>query len=621
MKPTFPTPWRRLARREFLAVGLTTFSGCAGSLIRGQNPEIDELTGSVEVEEEQRPTTIGDITTPWGTRGMKVESIALVTGLAGTGSDPSPGPQRQLLLDEMQARNVESPNQLLASPTTSLVLVRAILPPCVKKEDRVDVQVQIPSRSETTSLRGGWLLQCRMREMEALGGQIRQGQVNALSEGHLLVEAAFQNKSSKLLETRAIIPGGAISHLNRTMGLSVREENHSIQTATLVATAINNRFHMTDAVGGKSVVATAKRDSFIELQLHPRYEQNLGRYIRIIQNIVMRESPRERIARLEVLRRKLHEPASTERAAWQLEAIGKEAIPVLKTGLESPDKEVRFNAAEALAYLNVPEATRPLGEAAKESSAFRWAALTALGGMGPDAFDTLSDLLHVPSVETRYGAFRALSQRRQVSPLVRGVVLGEDEFSFHVVQSLAEPVVHFSRSRRPELVLFGADQRLKPPSYLFVNKRILIKGTEDGRLKIVRFEPGQENREEVCSTELAQVVPAAVRMGASYLDLLAAFRTAKQEGFLDSRVMVEALPRPGRMHQRKEDDGKDAVGSEDGQTPDMDETEASRDAVDSLTKPDIFARDRKSVQDIDFNKDESSAWDRFLSRWFGITTE
>jgi hypothetical protein len=621
MKPKFPTGWRRLARREFLAVGLTTLSGCAGSLIRGQNPEVDELTGSVEVEEERRPDTIGDITSPWGTRGMKVEAIALVTGLAGTGSDPSPGPQRQLLLDEMQGRNIESPNQLLASPTTSLVLVRAILPPCVKKEDRVDVQVQIPSRSETTSLRGGWLLQCRMREMEALGGQIRQGQINALSEGHLLVEAAFQNKSSKLLETRAIIPGGAISHLNRTMGLSVREENHSIQTATLVAAAVNNRFHMTDAVGGKSVVATAKRDSFIELQLHPRYEQNLGRYIRIIQNIVMRETPRERLARLEVLRRKLHEPASTERAAWQLEAIGKEAIPVLKTGLESADKEVRFNAAEALAYLNVPEAARPLGEAAKDSSAFRWAALTALGGMGPDAFDVLSDLLHVPSVETRYGAFRALSQRRQVSPLVRGVVLGDEEFSFHVVQSLAEPVVHFSRSRRPELVLFGADQRLKPPSYLFVNKRILIKGTDDGKLKVVRFEPGQENREEICSTELAQLIPIAVRMGASYLDLLAAFRTAKQEGYLDSRVMVEALPRPGRMHQRPEDESAEASEGEDNSSKNEGTTETSRDSVDSLTNPDIFARDRKSVQDIDFNKDESNAWDRFLSRWFGITTE
>lgn len=625
MRPSIPTNGRSLWRREFLAVGLTTLTGCAGSLIRGQNPEIDELAEGPPVEEE--PTTIGDVTHPWGTRGMKVEAIALVTGLAGTGSDPPPGPQRQLLVDEMQARNVASPNQLLASPSTSLVLVRAVLPPGVKKEDRIDVQVQVPSRSETTSLRGGWLMQCRLRQMEALGGQVRQGQVIALAEGHLLVEATFQGKQSKVLETRGIIPGGGISHIQRPLGLSVREENHSIQTAALVATVINNRFHTVDAAGGKTTVATAKRDNFIELQLHPRYEQNLGRYIRVIQNMVMRETPRERLERLETLRRKLHEPTSTQRASWQLEALGKDAIPILKTGLAAEDKEVRFNAAEALAYLNVPEAARPLAEAAKESPAFRWAALTALGGMGPDAFDALSDLLHVPSVETRYGAFRALSLRRQASPLVRGVVLGEDEFSFHVVHSQAEPFVHFSRSRRPELVLFGADQRLVPPPHLFINRQLLIKKVDDRQVKIVRFEPGQENREEVCSCELAHVIPTAVRLGASYLDLLTALRAAKAEGFLESRIAIDAQPRPGRLHVRSDaEDGHDEGASDeptaaDGGNVESAGSEGSEESVESLVAPDIFARDRKSVQDIDFNNDEPNAWERFLSRWFGVTTE
>ncbi len=300
-----------------------------------------------------------------------------------------------------------------------------------------------------------------------------------------------------------------------------------------------------------------------------------------------------------------------------MEAIGKEAIPILKTGLESPDKEVRFNAAEALAYLNVADAARPLGEAAKESPAFRWAALTALGGMGPDAFDVLSDLLHVASIETRYGAFRALSQRRQTSPLVRGVVLGDDEFSFHVVQSLADPVVHFSRSRRPEIVLFGADQRLKPPAYLFVNKQILIKKADDTHVKITRFEPGRDNREETCSTELAQIIPVAVRLGASYLDLLGALRTARAEGLLESRVMVEALPRPGRTHVRSDDESS----AETESAADAETTPDAESAPPTLANPDIFAHDRKNVQDIDFNNDESSAWDRFLSRWFGIATE
>jgi hypothetical protein len=582
---------RRLDRRRFFAwawflAGGFALPGCANSWLRGTKPGLDELDGpDADGKDPTDVETVGDLTRPFGVLGQKVESIALVTGLAGTGSDPPPGPQRQLLIDEMQTRNVESPNQLLASPSTSLVLVRAVLPPGVRKGDRVDIQVQVPSRSETTSLRSGWLMQCRLREMENLGGQVRPGHIIALGEGRLLVEAAFQDKAAKALETRGFIPGGAISHTERSLGLVVRDDSgKTVRKSALIATAINSRFHAADAAGGRTTVANAKRDDFIELQLHPRYALNFKRYIRIVQNVALKEKPARRRLRIELLAAKLREPVSTEAAAWQLEAIGKEAIPTLKQGLASADLEVRFNAAEALAYLDVPEAAPALAEAARESSAFRWSALMALAGMGPDAFDALSELLHVPSVETRYGAFRALSHRRQISPLVRGVVLGDEEFSFHVVQSQAPPVIHFARTRRPELVLFGADQKLQPPNHLFLNKQVLVKRVDDDNLKITRFEPGKENREETVSNVLAQFIPVAVRLGVGYLDLLAAFRQAKADGWLDSRVAVEALPRPGRSYQRPGSQGERAAGTIDDAEADspMSDANASIDENGSL---------------------------------------
>jgi len=617
MKPYQSAKRTTIKRRDFLALGvaagLSSLSECAGSLIRGQNPELDEV--SSELQEESTLESVGEITRPWGNHGMKVESIALVNNLQGTGSNPPPGPQRQALVDEMEARSIPQINEVISSPNTSLVLVRAVLPAGVKKGDRIDLEVRTPSRSETSSLRGGFLLQCRLREMEVLGGKVSMGHITALGEGNVLVESLFQGKESKILENRAIIPGGGISHTSRSMGLAIREDHHSIQTAAMVASNINTRFFNLDAAGGKSQVANAKRDNFIELQLHPRYEHNVARYFRVIQSIVLREPPKDRPARIQTLRRKLLEPTSAERTAWQLEAIGKEAIPVLKEGLESPDKEVRFNAAEALAYLDVPDAAKHLGEAARDSVAFRWAALVALGSMGPDAFDVLSDLLHVPSIETRYGAFRALSQRRQVSPLVRGVVLGEDQCSFHVVQSMAEPVVHFARTRRPEIVLFGADQRIKAPPYWFINREILVKAADERSVRVTRFKPGHDDKEETCSTELAQIIPAAVRMGASYLDILVALRTAKKDGLLDSRIAVEALPRPGRVHVRNEESN--------GQQPDDDGPSGLEEntADKPLASPDVFDRDKKRVEDIDFNNYQPSAWDRFLSRWFSVTTE
>ncbi len=42
------------------------------------------------------------------------------------------------------------------------------------------------------------------------------------------------------------------------------------------------------------------------------------------------------------------------RAAYQLEAAGKDSINLLLPGLDHPDREVRFYAAHALAYLNDP---------------------------------------------------------------------------------------------------------------------------------------------------------------------------------------------------------------------------------------------------------------------------
>ena len=53
--------------------------------------------------------------------------------------------------------------------TNSLVVVRGYLPPGVQKGDRIDVEVVVPPKSKTTSLRGGYLLHSRLRELRVSG--------------------------------------------------------------------------------------------------------------------------------------------------------------------------------------------------------------------------------------------------------------------------------------------------------------------------------------------------------------------------------------------------------------------------------------------------------------------
>ena len=110
---------------------------------------------------------VSEYTHPYGMNYVKVEAVSLVTGLAGTGSDPPPTPQRASLLGEMNRREIANPNEVLASGNTSLVLVRAFLRPGIQKGDRFDVEVRVPTQSDTTSIRDGWLLPpvtflCRM---------------------------------------------------------------------------------------------------------------------------------------------------------------------------------------------------------------------------------------------------------------------------------------------------------------------------------------------------------------------------------------------------------------------------------------------------------------------------
>ncbi len=149
-------------------------TGCAAPALRSQSPE--SLSSSLE----SSTRLVGEVARPFGHTYVKVESVALITGLDGTGEDPAPSPQRSALLHELQTIGVQNPNQLLASPSTTLVLVRGFLPPGVQKGDKFDLDVQVPSHGETTSLRGGWLMETRLTEM----GRARRNRTRRASLGH-----------------------------------------------------------------------------------------------------------------------------------------------------------------------------------------------------------------------------------------------------------------------------------------------------------------------------------------------------------------------------------------------------------------------------------------------------
>jgi hypothetical protein len=313
--------------------------------------------------------------------------------------------------------------------------------------------------------------------------------------------------------------------------------------------AINRRYH-TFIRGMKQGVATPKTDEFIELEIHPRYKYNLTRYIRVVRSVAVFESPQQLMQRLDLLERQLADPVTSAQAALRLEAIGKDGIRVLKTGLDSKDPEVRFYAAEALAYLDEPCSVPVLAEASRNEPAFRAYALAALSALNDiHSSDALRDLFDVASAETRYGAFRALWAMNEHDPQLHGEKLG-DKFWLHVVPSEGPAMVHVAHSLRPEVVLFGEGQSFKLPMTIEAGNTIVVRSQDDGKISVVKVSATSSDKRAIVDNGVDDVIRGIAEVGGDYPDVVQALQQARANGALTSRFEVDAIPERGRLYDR-----------------------------------------------------------------------
>jgi hypothetical protein len=169
----------------------------------------------------------------------------------------------------------------------------------------------------------------------------------------------------------------------------------------------------------------------------------------------------------------------------------------------------------------------------------------------PSARDQLVQLLDEASAETRYGAYRALRSMNGLDPLVRGENLG-DAFSYHLLDTKGPAMVHVARSRRAEIVIFGAEERLQTPVILDAGKYIQVNGTTADKVEVVKILPGEPERRQEVTARLDDVIRAIVEVGGSYPDVVQALTQAKATGSLECRFEVDALPDWGRRYQRSE---------------------------------------------------------------------
>jgi hypothetical protein len=533
--------------------------------------------------------TIGDLAIIASHSDQRLEGVGLVRGLDNTGADPPPSWYREKLVDEMRKAGVENANKLLADPRVSMVIVRVNIPTGTSTTDHLDAQIELPPGSGTKSLAGGYLMSCRLKEVMIAGGTPKEGPELAVAEGPVLIGTEARPDDTK----HGRVLGGARIRKEIPFTLAIKENRRSFKTAKMIEDVINRRFHQTE--GLKQVgMATAKTDEYLVLRVPNIYHHNFLRYFRVVKLLASLDNPALQEQRKAVWGKELLDPSKAGIAALRLEGIGITAIDTLKTGLTSSSDQVKFFAAEALAYLNDASGAEILGENAIKRPQFRAYALAALAAADqPAARIQLIKLMNVPEVAVRYGAFHALRTMDEYEPVlgrvqvmdeipvdpddtdsmslaIRGPrrqrVSREDPFELYIVDSDGPPLVHLSRTRRCEIVLFGKDQRLLTPIVLGTGSILLNAADGDETVQISRISSGRAGEEDAkveASLVLGDVVRRTANLGAKYPEVASILYSAYNQKNLPGGLVIDAVPGPTPAYVEAALMGKDVTKKDD----------------------------------------------------------
>ncbi len=543
------TPPAAVGRRLLLATMLAATGGCA--MFRGdsgdENAELNKLMSVPEL-----PPRIGEAAVPRGLEPLKIDGVGLITGLPGTGGATEPSPFRDLLIDEIKRNDVADPDRVLETDDTAMVQVRCLVPPGARRGDNVDAILVSSPGTTAKNLRGGYLLKARLRQQKIIQGQVRRSDVMAIAGGPVLTEASYRPGSDAADVNGTILSGVQIS-VDRPLTLVIRPEFSHAKTSARIATVINDRFFFFDGSNRRGI-AKAIEDDHLKVEVHPRYRENVPRMMSVIASIDPRGDARHVQPQLADCAARLKLPATAAAAALEMEALGETAIPTLIEALRSDNPELRFYAAEALAYLDQTEAIEPLVASILADASFRQPALSAAGTMqNVRVAERLRPLMAESSMEVRYGAFAAIRDRESDRGSLAGANVG-GVLRFYRVASGSTPAVAVSVRRKPEVVVFGGPVAVDFQTPLRSVGGFVLRH-ENGQLRISRFQTGQPDQNVDVPADVRSLVGGIVGLGGGHGDVVATLRAAAAGGHLgDVPLAIDPLPEGGRTYHRVDGD-------------------------------------------------------------------
>jgi len=568
------TMFRRLCLCAVLGWSVA-LAGCTATEfpnIRGQSAEESEKDKDLDVR------CVGDVTEVANVSPVIISGVGLVTHLEGTGGSP-PGSYRGMMESELRKKKVENVKSLLESTDNALVLVNAVILPGCRKGDPIDIEVTLPPGSKATSLKGGYLQECSLRNYESAknispdaANRLLPGHVLGKAKGWLMVGLSSDEEENNLKQGR--VWSGGVAFIERPLHFVLKNDEKSARIASAVADKLNLNFQedpqraralaqaqrdrlmllgdITGEINNKHEIlgptpkemAKAISRETVALRMPYAYRHNIERYIRVARLTPLREDSETMTKYRGRLKKMLREPSECIRAALRLEAMGKEAVATLKEGLADDHPLVRFACAEAITYLGSTAGVNELAMLADQHPPLRTYALVAMASLDESICRTkLGEMFGSDDPELRMGAFQALKLLDDRDPQLNGEQVAQT-FWLHRVAPESERLVQYSVGKKAEIILFGADHRLKAPFKLAAgsgSEFIVTADSGDDRVTVSRITLDGQIRKQ-CTMSLEDVLRTMANMGARYPDMVDFLRSVDQQHCVNTPVKLAVAP-------------------------------------------------------------------------------
>jgi hypothetical protein len=361
-----------------------------------------------------------------------------------------------------------------------------MLEPGIAKGELFDLEVRALPTTETTSLEGGFLLECDLARVQASRGVEARSEVLAVGRGSVFVSPFAADEKGK---------GGGDPRIGRVLaGGKATKVRHfrlalltpSVRTADQIVRLVNARF--------PGAAKGTEDPGRIDLEVPREYLGAKDRFLDLVGAIYLRETPDARDQRVNLLIKTLESGKDMDRVSICLEAFGPSFVPRIRPMASSPSASVRFYVGRTLAGLQDATAVSILEPIAlDDGSEFQEMAVEALGrlqsGIG---LGVLSRALNAKSARVRVAAWQATVRLAPRTFVARTFA---DRFTLSVVATTAEPFIYVSRTLRPQVAIFG-DVTIRPP-VLAETRRVSASAVEGAKQVVVIMRwRGQDHRIE-----------------------------------------------------------------------------------------------------------------------------